>query len=73
MNVAVQVKYNRMPKLCSKIVLNVYMCLNWKLCTYAKCSQIFFSLLLAEKSCRTFYRVKFTHKKRLTFNGGKDN
>ena len=67
MNVAVQVKYNRMPKLCSKIVLNVYMCLNWKLCTYAKCSQIFFSLLLAEKSCRTFYRVKFTHKKRLIF------
>jgi len=67
MNVAVQVKYNRMPKLCSKIVLNVYMCLNWKLCTYAKCSQIFFSLLLAEKSCRTFYRVKCTHKKRLIF------
>ena len=40
MNVAVQAKYNRMPKLCSKIVLNVYMCPNWKLCTYAECSII---------------------------------
>ena len=64
MNVAVQVKYNRMPKLCSKIVLNVYMCLNWKLCTYAKCSQTFFSLLLIEKSRMTFYRLKFTQEKR---------
>ena len=39
MNVAVQVKYNRMPKLYSKIVLNVYMCPNWKLCTYDVCSK----------------------------------
>ena len=46
MNVAVQVKYNRMPKLCSKIVLNVYMCPNWKLCTYAVCSKIFGIVLI---------------------------
>ena len=73
MNVAVQVKYNRMPKLCSKIVLNVYMCLNWKLCTYTKCSQTFFHLLLVVKSRMTFYGVKFTQKRDLYLHSdGKD-